>query len=92
MLAANLVTNANMLEAMHRLGGMSRLEEVAARYLDDPRLQSVNAASGAMEGGVPGGSPNPNLSPNPNFNPNPNLNPNPSPNSSPIQVAAHRCR
>ena len=49
VLAANLVTNANMLEAMHRLGGMVRLEEVAARSVEDPRLHSVNAASGAME-------------------------------------------
>ena len=49
VLAANLVTNANMLEAMHRLGGMVRLEEVAARSVEDPRLQSVNTASGAME-------------------------------------------
>ena len=36
VLAANLVTNSNMLEAMNRLGGMVRLEEVAARSVEEP--------------------------------------------------------
>ena len=95
VLAANLVTNANMLEAMHRLGGMSRLEEVAARNLDDPRLQSVNGASGATEGAgsraplpmISPGKPNPSPNPNPNPNPHPHPHPHPHPNPKPYPYA-----
>lgn len=52
-LAANLLESPSMLEAMQRLGGMTRLNDVAARHLDDPRLHSVNVASGASSLAAP---------------------------------------